>query len=548
VTGVSPLVSVDGLTITAAGRPVIDGVSLTLPPGGSLGLVGTSGSGKTTTALALLGHVRDGMTRAAGTVRVQGVSVLPHPPPWLRGSTVGYLPQDPGQSLNPYQRIGAALLTAIGRRIPRPSRAVVVAELLEQAGLPGDPAFVKRFPHQLSGGQQQRVALAIALSRSPALLILDEPTTGLDAITKAGVLAELARIHAGGVAMLWVSHDLAMLSGTVSRVLVLDRGRVAEDAATEQVLSRPSSDAAIRLVQAMLRPVPGDSPGRPAPEPVMTASGLVASHGRGTDVLNGVDITARRGECLVVLGASGVGKTTLARCLAGLHIPARGTVLADGECLHPDVRRRTREQRALVQLVAQDPADALHPCQTVHTAIARPLRVLRGIRAGETLDEKVNELLAAVHLDPGYAGRLPGELSGGERQRVALARALAAGPRVLLCDEITSALDLVTQAAVLDLLRELRRSLGLAVVLITHDLDVAASTADRLAILVDGRVAEEGPTGEVLNRPASAIGRRLRQVLAAAAAATPAGREPLYQGWGNAGVSPRGTRHTRKGV
>jgi peptide/nickel transport system ATP-binding protein len=520
---VRPLAAVEDLSIDVAGRPLLSGICFTLPPGGSLGLVGASGSGKTTTALALLGHVRGGMTHTGGMALVRGTPVLPAPPPWLRGETVGYLPQEPGQSLNPYQRIGTTVLIAVGRPIARPRRAAVVARLLERAGLPGEPEFARRFPHQLSGGQQQRVALAVALARDPALLILDEPTTGLDSITKADVLAELARIHDTGVAMLWVSHDLSMLRGTVDRLLVFDQGRVVEDETTRQVLDQPSSAAAVSLVRAIPRYDVSDVPATSGVtgRPVLVAEGIVAAHRKGPEVLKGVDLTARSGECLAVLGVSGVGKTTLARCLAGLHRPLSGTLLADGVPISFDVRQRTGQQRALVQFVAQDPADALHPRQSVRTAIARPLRVLRGVRSGAVLDEEVARLLSAVRLPVEYAGRLPGELSGGERQRVALARALAARPRVLVCDEITSALDMVAQAAVLDLLAEMRRELGLAVVLITHDLAMAAGAADRLVVLADGRVAEEGRPAEVLRRPTSSIGRRLRDIVSASVPAFP---------------------------
>jgi peptide/nickel transport system ATP-binding protein len=526
-----PLVEVADLRVDAGGRPVLDGVSFTLATGGSVGVVGASGSGKTTMALAVLGHVREGMRLAGGAVRVRGTDVVPDPPAWLRGNTVGYLPQDPGQALNPYRRVGAALLDALGAPVPRTARGALVAGLLRRVGLPADPAFTRRFPHQLSGGQQQRVGLAVALCREPALLVLDEPTTGLDVVTKAEVLAELVRVHAGGVALLWVSHDLGTLADRVDRLLVLDRGRLVEDGPARQVLRAARSAPARELIGAVppppaARPAGGTAAAYrtavPGPEPsevdgvgaaaryVLAARNLTAAHDRGPLVIKGVDLDVQWGECVAVLGASGVGKTTLARCLAGLHRPASGALTAAGEPVSLDVRRRTTAQRARIQLVAQDPAETLHPRQTVWTALARPLRLLRGLRDRARIDAEVAALLTAVRLPPQFAGRLPGELSGGERQRVALARALAARPAVLLCDEVTSALDLVTQAAVLALLAEVRRQFGLAVVLVTHDLAVAAGVADRLLILADGRVVEEGTPDAVLNWPESAVGRRIR--------------------------------------
>jgi peptide/nickel transport system ATP-binding protein len=502
--GAGVAVEIDGLVLAAGGRRIVDGVSLAVPPGAAVGLVGASGSGKTSTALAVLGHLGDGVRWVAGSVRVAGAPVLPEPPPWLRGRTVSYLPQDPGPALDPYARVGPALLRAAGAagRAGRAAQVAVLERLLHRVGLPADPSFGRRFPHQLSGGQQRRVALALALARDPALVVLDEPSSGLDAASRDEVLAELVRVAASGTGLLCISHDLRALERVVSRVAVLDSGRVVEEGQIGVVFARPASAAGARLVAALLPATRSAAATAGAPAaagaaggspPLLAARGLVAGHRRAPPVLRGVDLEVHAGRCVAVLGVSGVGKTTLARSLIGLHPPSAGGVELSGRPLAPDVGRRTRAERAAVQLVPQDPAEALHPRQPVRAALTRPLRVLRQENDPRRVDAEVHRLLAAVGL-PGAADALPAELSGGQRQRIALARALAARPRVLICDEVTSALDLVTQAAVLDLLAGLQDRFGLALVLITHDLDVAASVADAVVELVDGRTAAGSPS------------------------------------------------------
>ncbi|WP_262704958.1 MULTISPECIES: ABC transporter ATP-binding protein [Streptomyces] len=482
--GTRPLVAIEGLTVDVAGRVVLDQVSITLEEGAAVGLVGASGCGKTTTALAVLGHLRDSMRRRAGTVRVRGAEVFP-PPPWLRGRTVAYVPQDPGHTLNPYQKVGAALLDSLATPPPRRARRDAVVELLDRVGLPADREFARRYPHQLSGGQQQRIALAMALSRSPSLLILDEPTTGLDMVTKAGIVDELRRAHRSGTALLWISHDVETLAHSVDRVVTMSGGRLTSDRqpavhGRERTPQQPGSREAVLLT------APSSLTSRGA-DPVLSVRGLTAGHPRAQPVLRDVDLDVEPGECVAVLGVSGTGKTTLARCLAGLHPPRSGALCLDGMPAPWDIHRRIRAQRAALQLVAQSPAEALHPRQSVRTALVRPLRLLRGVTDREQLENQINRLLLTVRLAPEHAERIPEELSGGERQRVALARALAARPRILVCDESTSALDSDTERDVLTVLEKARRDLGLAVLLITHSLDVAAG-ADRVVTVADSQI------------------------------------------------------------
>ncbi|WP_328995854.1 ATP-binding cassette domain-containing protein [Kribbella sp. NBC_01245] len=499
------LLEATNLHLVAGGRSIVDRVSFALAAGEAVAITGSSGSGKTSLAMAILGHLRDGVRHADGSLLVDGIASLPTPPPGLRGGLIGYVGQDPGSSLNPYARVGATLLQATGRRVARPARAGVVAALLARVGLPSD--LSTRYPHQLSGGQQQRVVMAAALARDAKLLVLDEPTTALDLVAKAEVVAELRRLSDEGVALLWITHDLGSVRTVVDRVIVMDAGRVVEDRPVADVLDRPVSSAAKHLLVSACTTA---STGVTGP-PVLRASGVVAAYGRHTPVLADVDLDVRAGECLAVLGASGVGKSTLARTLAGLHPPRAGELVLKGSALAWDVHRRTRAERAAVQLVGQNPAEALHPRQTVRTALVRPLVRLRGLPAAEHAGE-VKLLLDAVRLPFELADRLPGELSGGQRQRVALARALAARPEVIVCDEITSALDTVTESDVLRMLTELRTELGLAIVLITHDPDVAATVSNRLLVLSAGRVTRTGPTSELLP-PSESPEARVRHLL-----------------------------------
>ncbi|RSN63559.1 ABC transporter ATP-binding protein [Amycolatopsis sp. WAC 04182] len=457
------VVRISDLRLLAGDTAILDGVDLTIGEGEAVALAGPSGAGKTSLALAVLGHQRPGVRRTGGTVEVSG--------------PVGYLGQDPGSLLNPYARVASTLRTAAGRRVPRE----FVDALLDRVALPA--SLARRYPHQLSGGQQQRVALAVALARAPRLLVLDEPTTALDLLAKAEVLAEIRRLREEGVSLLWITHDLAAVRDLVDRAVVLDGGR----------LSAPADAMNGPFLAKFARNGPFMARG----SEVLRAEKLTAGY-RGAPVLTEVGLSVGRGECLAVLGVSGAGKSTLARCLAGLHRPDAGTVTRQGDPLKPDVRDRDTKERAAVALVAQNPAEALHPRQTVRTALTRPMRLLRGIKSREEQDEKVAELLEAVGLDSTMAPRLPGELSGGQRQRVALARALAADPEVLICDEVTSALDAATQAEVLALLNELRARRGLAVVLITHDAGVAASASDRVTVLHAGRTVLTAPTAELV--------------------------------------------------
>ncbi|MBZ6104267.1 ABC transporter ATP-binding protein [Streptomyces olivaceus] len=556
VSGADPFVEIAGLTLgpVAGGPPVLDDAALKVRLGQVVGVLGRSGSGKSSLAHSLLGHVRPGLEVRGGTVRVAGLDPFERAGARrLRGRVVSFLGQDPASSLNPALRIGTQLAEAVRLRtsVRRADEVRArVEELLLSVRLPADRAFRRRLPRQLSGGQAQRVALALALAGTPSLLVLDEPTSSLDTVLAAGMRTLLGEVLADGDrSALLVSHDPAWLASVADDVILLDAGRVAGGGVPTERAPGPAPAPGPGLAPALPRGVAsaarelsaevaasggepsvevagsgGESPARrasvrvepPGGEPPargpgvraepsageLAVRGLDAAHGR-VRVLRDVSLTVRAGCCTAVVGPSGSGKTTLARCLAGLHRPARGGVEWRE---HGDGAQDAGG--APVQLVAQDARGALNPRESVRTALLRPLTGV-GRRPARDAGHEAVRLLGLVGLDTGVLARRPGELSGGQRQRVALARTLAARPRVLVCDEITSALDRETAGEILALLGSLRRTLGLTVVMVTHDLAAAARHAERVVVLDAGRVAEAGPVDRVLVNPEHPVTREL---------------------------------------
>ncbi|GAA2942348.1 MULTISPECIES: ABC transporter ATP-binding protein [Streptomyces] len=488
-----PLAEISGLTVgpVSGGPPVLHDACLSVAPGQVLGVVGRSGSGKSSLAHSLLGHVRPGLEVRSGTVRVAQLDPFaPADAGRLRGRVVSFLGQDPASSLNPALQIGTQIAEAVRLRsaVRRVSEVRArVEELLLSVRLPADRAFRRRVPWQLSGGQAQRVGLALALAGTPRLLVLDEPTSGLDTVLADAVRGLLAEaLCDGDRAALLVSHDPAWIASVADEVIRLEGGRT--------VTAGPAKRPVPVLPRARSRTA---GPGARRPQDVTAAGGLHvrglhAAHGR-VAVLHDVSLTVPAGSCTAVVGPSGSGKTTLARCLAGLHLPARGSARW----------RETGAERGrgtAVQLVAQDARGALNPRESVRTALLRPLRGIGRRPADDALEEAVR-LLGLVGLEEAVLTRRPGELSGGQRQRVALARTLAAQPRALVCDEITSALDPDTASGILDLLDSLRSTTGLTVVMVTHDLTAVARRAERVVVLDGGRVVEDGPVERVLVTP-----------------------------------------------
>ncbi len=569
--------SVENLQVNLAGQDVdvVSEVSFSVAQGEVLGLVGESGSGKTTVAHAILGYARRGLAIVGGTVRLDGRDLLALPPAELRkarGASVAYVPQDPGSALNPVLRVGTQVREILAAHPGTVANVDArVREVLAEVSLEATPDMLRRYPHQLSGGQQQRVALATAFALRPSLLVLDEPTTGLDVTTQRRVLETVRDLCATyGVAGVYVSHDLAVVRELAQSVGVMYAGRMVEFGATDIIFRAPAHPYTARLLRAIpsvershvLEGIPGQPPrpgqrpagcsfaarcplvidlcrqgpppvvpvgqgghlsrcvkaaeailppaaqavvsaGRPAAAPDdgrgLVVRDLRASYG-DTEVLHGLDFQMAGQSCLAIVGESGSGKTTLARCLVGMHPKWRGQITFGGQPLPPGVRARPPEARRAVQYVFQNPYTSLNPRKTVEQLVEQPLGYFFDLPRNESR-ERVVKVLDDVALSTAFLRRYPDQLSGGERQRVAIARALVVEPDLLICDEVTSALDVSVQAVVIELLRDLQVRRKLMLVFITHNLSLVRAIGDQVVVMSEGRVVEAGPTDDVLDRP-----------------------------------------------
>ncbi len=520
----SPIIRCENLSIgyvdtLRAVTRVVDGVSFALEPGHSIGIVGESGSGKSTLARAFLGYLRGGGRFLGGRLTVDGVDVTTAGVEvirGLRGLRVAMVPQNPLASLTYHVPVGRQV-----EEVLRARRGLVRAEaeqrakaLFAEMGLPEPETIGRRYPHQLSGGQRQRVVIAAALACDPALLVLDEPTTALDKTIEAQVLELIQRLRAGrGAALALVTHDLNVVADIAEHVLVMKDGRIVEQGLVQSVFRHPQADYTRTLLAASLD-LSGAAPR--ADQDVgelVSIRDLAFSYGRGgwlgrpatpaRPTLERINMRLGRGEVLGVIGESGSGKTTLGLVLAGLLAPAKGELTLEKDSIAMVAAKRKPELRRRIQTVFQDPLSSLNPRQTVAAVIMRPLIHFFGLdrRAAR---EKAATLLADLGLGPELLDRYPRQLSGGQQQRVAIARAFAAEPDVLICDEITSALDASVAGQVLDELDTLRLRKGTSVILITHDLAVIWRMASRVMVMKDGVVIEQGATADVFASPRNA--------------------------------------------
>jgi len=507
-------------------RIAVEGARFDLDPGETLGIVGESGSGKSTLARALLGYGRPGSRFVGGSVHLDGRDLVAMPAEELRrmrGRRVALVPQNPLQALTPHMTIGAQIAEVLARHrgiADRRERAAMVAGLLRAMQVDDPEAVAGRYPHEVSGGQRQRAVIAAALAGEPAVLVLDEPTTALDKSTEIQVLALLRELRGRiGCALILVSHDLRMIGSICDRVLVMLSGHVVEQGPTSRILSAPRERYTRDLVSALPAFVPGPARATALSPPLLVARDLglvyrrpgwggLARRDRGRAALRDVGFALAKGRTLGVVGESGSGKSTLGGLVTGLLAGHDGDMRFDGIALEGAARRRAPALRQRIQMVFQDPTGSLNPRHAVGRIVARGFEVHGGLAAGEARTQAAI-LLERMGIDGKLMSRLPGELSGGQQQRVAIARAFAARPDLVVCDEITSALDVTVQAQVLALMRDLQEKDGVAYLFISHDLAVVSEMADDVLVLRAGAPTDLHSTAAIHAGAGSAYARAL---------------------------------------
>ncbi|MEX2696658.1 ABC transporter ATP-binding protein [Rhizobium mongolense] len=487
-------------------RPVtiVEDVSLTLEKGKVLGLIGESGAGKSTIGLSPMGYGRGGVRITGGEVILNGRDILKlgkNGIRKLRGHEVCYVAQSAAAAFNPAQRlmdqvVETCLEHGIANRAEAERRAVT---LFKKLSLPDPENIGKRYPHQVSGGQLQRVMTAMALCPEPDLIIFDEPTTALDVTTQIDVLAAIKQaIRATGVAALYITHDLAVVAQIADDIMVLRHGKMVEKGTTHQIIKEPEQAYTQALVSVHRIE---HQEKQPTPKPILSVKNVTAAYGNGAvKVLKNVSVDIHPGQTLAVVGESGSGKSTLARAITGLLPPQQGEVVFEGRKLSNRLSDRTKDDLRQLQMIYQMADVAMNPRHTVGTIIGRPLTFYFGLRGAER-DRRVKELLEEIEMGTGFIDRYPAELSGGQKQRVCIARALAAKPKLIICDEVTSALDPLVANGILKLLLNLQQIEQVAYLFITHDIATVKSIADSIAVMFRGEVLRYGAKGKVLTPP-----------------------------------------------
>jgi peptide/nickel transport system ATP-binding protein len=499
---------IEAVTETGTRVTLVDDVGFTLKAGEVLGLIGESGAGKSTIGLSTLVYARTGCEITGGQILFHGRDVRglnKRGRQSLRGVKVAYIAQSAAAAFNPAHTIfdqvcEVALQHGVMNRAQARMDAI---RLFKELDLPNPDRFGNRYPHQVSGGQLQRAMAAMAMIAKPDLLVFDEPTTALDVTTQVEVLASFKKlIREHRTAALYITHDLAVVAQIADRIMVLRRGKMVEFGDATQILQRPEMEytrmlVAERVAAEQSKFVEGHAEGD---HPILEAKNVVASYRGTVRVIDDVSVDLRRGDTLAIVGESGSGKSTLARVIVGLLPRQKGEILFDGTSLKPRLQDRTKDQLRRIQMIYQMPDVALNPRQILLNIIGRPVQFYFGKSRAE-VRARVEELMRQIDLPPEYITRRPHELSGGQKQRVCIARALAAQPDIIICDEVTSALDPLVADEILRLLRRIQDETGVAFLFITHDLGTVRRIANKVAVMLKGKLVAAGPTQQVFNPP-----------------------------------------------
>jgi peptide/nickel transport system ATP-binding protein len=481
---------------------IVKGVDITLKRGEIMGLIGESGAGKSTLGLAAMGYARAGCRITSGSIIFDGLDLMKLPEAKkraLRGTRIAYVAQSAAASFNPaHQLIQQTVEATVRRGIKSEAEARADArKLYRDLQLPNPDSIGERYPHQVSGGQLQRVMTAMAMSPRPDLIIFDEPTTALDVTTQVEVLASMRRIvEQFNTAAIYITHDLAVVAQMADVIKVLRYGETIEDAETRKMLSHPEKEYTRSLWS--VRSI--EKPEERSADIILKVDHVDASYTGSAKVLDDVNIEVPRGHTVAIVGESGSGKSTTARVITGLLPPSRGQVIFNGQVLPPTLAGRSVDQLQKIQMIYQMADTAMNPRHTVRDIIGRPLEFYLGLR-GRERDTRLLELIEMIELDESFIDRLPAELSGGQKQRICIARALAANPDLIICDEVTSALDQIVQKGILELLLRLQRELGLTYIFITHDIATVKAISDQIVVMLQGRVVEQGMKSEILSPP-----------------------------------------------
>jgi peptide/nickel transport system ATP-binding protein len=481
---------------------IVKGVDITLRRGEVMGLIGESGAGKSTLGLAAMGFARPGCRLTSGTIMFDGIDLMKASAEErraLRGSRIAYVAQSAAASFNPaHQLIEQTVESTVRKGIkPEEEAKSDARKLYRDLQLPDPDHIGDRYPHQVSGGQLQRVMTAMAMSPRPDLIIFDEPTTALDVTTQVEVLAAMRRIvEQYNTAAIYITHDLAVVAQMANVIKVLRYGETIEDADTRRMLSNPEKAYTKSLWS--VRSI--EKPEVVSEDIVLKVDHIDASYTGSAKVLDDVTIEVPRGHTVAIVGESGSGKSTAARAITGLLPPSKGQILFNGKALPPTLKERSVDQLQKIQMIYQMADTAMNPRHTVRDIIGRPLEFYLGLR-GKERDRRLLDLVEMIELDESFIDRLPAELSGGQKQRICIARALAAGPELIICDEVTSALDQIVQKGILELLLRLQKELNLTYIFITHDIATVKAISDQIVVMLEGRVVEQGMKSEILAPP-----------------------------------------------